>query len=532
MPKITVNDVGAIGIVADTPPEELPFNAWTAGKNVRMSEGKVERFLGHLQIFDPPTVAPHFLMNFWSPVGTNFWLLPGLQKVYVWDGSAHTNITRQSAGVDVNYSATAILGWTGGLLGDIPVINNGVDDPQQWSPQLVATKLAALSNWPASTKCAALRVFGRYLVALDVTKSGTRYSQMVKWSHRAAAGAVPSSWDPTDSTIDAAEFTISETNGACLDCAKLKGNINIVYKEDSCYIMQYVGGNQVFDIRTLFSTLGMIGKRCMVEIPEGRHVVFALDDVVVHNGSSAQSILVDKLKKRLFSTIDSTNFKHCFLAHNAGFKEVWICYPETGSTYCNKAIIWNYEKKTLGMRDLPNVTYIDSGSVDPDAGSDAWSVASGDWQSDTSVWGEAAFNPAKKRMLMAAPADTKLYYPDAGNTANGTVQQCYVERTGLGIPFEQGSPPDLESSKFFQRIWPRITGTNGAIITVTAGIQEVAGGPVEWAPSQNFTIGTQNSFDVFKRGKLLALRFESNADVNWALQGYQVELRKSGTVNV
>lgn len=531
MPKIAVNNVGAIGIVADTPAEELPFNAWTAGKNVRMSEGKVERFLGHQQIYNPPTVPPHFLLNLWSG-GANYWLLPGLAKVYAWDGSAHTNITRQTAAVDVDYNATALLGWTGGLLGDIPVLNNGIDDPQIWSPQTTATKLVALTNWPANTKAAAMRVFGRYLVALDVTKSGTRYAQMVKWSHRAAAGAVPSSWDPNDSTIDAAEFTISETNGACVDCAKLKGNINLIYKEDSCYIMQYVGGNQVFDIRTLFSTLGILGKRCVVEIPGGRHVVFALDDVVVHNGSSVDSILVDKFKKRLFSTIDSTNFKHCFLAHNAGFKEVWVCYPETGSTYCNKAIVWNYEKMSLGVRDLPNVTYMDSGLVDPDAGSDAWSVSSAAWESDTAVWGEALYNPSKRRLLMACPADTKLMYPDVGNTANGTVQQCYIERTGLGIPFEQNAPPDLESSKFFQRIWPRITGTAGANITVTAGVQDVTNGPVEWDTPQQFTIGEQDSFDVFKRGKLLALRFESNADVNWALQGYQVELRKSGSVSV
>ena len=37
-----------------------------------------------------------------------------------------------------------------------------------------------------------------YLIALDLTKSGTRYPHMVKWSAAADPGTVPASWDETD----------------------------------------------------------------------------------------------------------------------------------------------------------------------------------------------------------------------------------------------------------------------------------------------------------------------------------------------
>ena len=118
--EINVNNVGAVGVVSDVPATELPLEAWTDARNVRFHEGVVEKFQGHTPVLDPPSIAPYFLM----PVQTGstyFWAYAGLTKVYATEASAHYNITRQTASVDVDYSASATDRWTGGVLGGVGV---------------------------------------------------------------------------------------------------------------------------------------------------------------------------------------------------------------------------------------------------------------------------------------------------------------------------------------------------------------------------------------------------------------------------
>jgi len=253
-----VGGVGSIGMVADKKPHELPFQAWSDARNVRFLDAFVEKFLGETS-YTTPNIAPYFLLP--VPTVTNiFWLLAGLAKTHCFDGTAHTDITRTVGG---DYAATEDLNWTGSVFNGIPLINNSVDAPQMWSPVAASQALQALSNWPANTTCRTLRAFRNFLIAGDITKSGTRYKQMVKWSHPAGVGALPSSWDETDATKDAGEWPLAETPGAILDFVPLR-DLNIVYKEDAVYKMQWVGGVYVFSFRELTTEIGLLSRRCAV----------------------------------------------------------------------------------------------------------------------------------------------------------------------------------------------------------------------------------------------------------------------------
>ena len=105
MPEIEINDIAAKGVVRDQPPYMLPPEIWSIATNMRSRDDGMTKMDGWDQVFGTPGVAPHFTMNALSPT-LAFWLYSSLTKIYVWDGTAHTNITRQSAGVDVNYTGT------------------------------------------------------------------------------------------------------------------------------------------------------------------------------------------------------------------------------------------------------------------------------------------------------------------------------------------------------------------------------------------------------------------------------------------
>ena len=93
--------------------------------------------------------------------------------------------------------------WTSTLLGGIPILNNGIDPPQQWNLSL-ASRMQALDNWPGVT-CKALRGFKNFPDCAECHEIRRNYPFMVKWSHPAEPGGVPSSWAIDDPTVDAGE---------------------------------------------------------------------------------------------------------------------------------------------------------------------------------------------------------------------------------------------------------------------------------------------------------------------------------------
>jgi hypothetical protein len=520
---VPISQVAQYGIIRDLRPEEMPLNAWSDGQNVRFADGKVTKFLGHQSLWAPPSIAPYWALQ--VPIATNvLWLYAGLAKVYTWDGASHTNITRVSGG---DYSATADGNWTGCVLGGIPVINNGIDAPQMWNPPLVATALAALSNWQANYKCAALRAYKAFLVALDITKaSGNRYPHMVKWSHPTDPGAVPVSWDETDTTRDAGEYELAETPGFVLDCLPLR-DTNVIYKEDSVWGMQYIGGGEVHRFSKIFTSFGALSRRCIAYYEFGKHLVFTGDNVIVHDGQGAKELLPQRWQRWLAGRIDSTSYKRSFVVLNRSRYEVWVCFPESGQAFPSRAIVWNWKDDTLSDRILPVVSHIEPGITNP-----ADTTFDGDTPlfdgGPIGVFDERSYDPLNSGLVMCAPLATQLYQADTTEAFAGTPITSFIERTGIGIPFEANRPPDISSMKHLRRVWPKITGTAGGVVNVYLGAQNNENAAVVWQAAQGFTIGTTRYIDTMLPGRLFAIRVESTADVSWSLSGYDMEVSGGG----
>lgn len=513
---IPVTDLGKFGLAPDVPYSELALNAWTDARNVRFREGGVEKFSGQAEVYSGVLYPPYFLKKV-----SSIWVYAGLAKVGATDGSSHANITRTVGG---DYSATAIAGWTGAEIEGILVLNNGVDDPQYWSPSL-ANDLAVLTAWPANTKCAAMRELKGYLVALDVTKTTTRYKDMVKWSHKAAANALPSSWDETDETVDAGEWTLPD-GGECLDLIPL-GDVGIIYKNFHTWRMSYVGGIRVFDFQRLFTSFGAVNKRCAIPFLKGQHVVFTGDDLVVHDTVNVRSVLDGKAKTLLRNTIQSDRYNQAFVQVNYRAREVWLGYVERGYTLPNKALVWNWLHDTITLREIPGVPYIESDLVT--ANSDLWSSSSSSWESDTGIWSDDATDLTQRHMLMCDPTNTKLLLADSSNTFNGTAITAYVERRNLGFPLKNGAPPDFTTEKLLRGIWPRIEGTSGGVVTVYVGSQDKVNGTITWDSGSSYTIGTSDFLDVLVAGRMFALKFQSTTNISWKLSGYDVDVKPIGS---
>ena len=451
MPIVPIDGAGTVGVITDKPAHETPPPAWSKAENMHFEEGYAERTLGHKDVFGSKSGVPYFIGNVRSLAGVSLFVYASDAAVFAYDTSHHT-ITRASGA----YTVTGKRLWQGGVMNGLFYLNNGVNDPQVWNPVSGTQLLVDLPNWPAATECRIMRSYKNHMVALDVTKSGVRDPRLVKWSHPAVAGAVPTSWDETDTTKDTGEYSMGETEGAIVDCLTLR-DINVIYKDDSVWGMQHIGGLPIFRFFKMFGEHGALGKNCAVEFEAGKHLVFGKDDVFVHDGNQMQSVLRQRVRQDLFNTIDKDEAVNSYLQIEPTCKEVWVCYAETGNIYPNVALIWNWSTGATGKRAIPMVPSMVRGIVDEEVSEDLWNSNAILWNDDAQAWGQTVSNPALTRIIMAEPINTKLMAvtPDSGDH-DGVAFTAELERTGLGIPFDTQAPPDITSIKFCRRIWPRL----------------------------------------------------------------------------
>lgn len=521
---IPVRNLGQIGIVTDIAGNKLPANAWTAGKNVRCRNMAIEKTVGYSNLYSAPAVIPY--SAFYTP---NFWVYCGQNKVYATDGITHSNITRQTAGADVDYSMDLTTGWTGGVLNGVLVLNNGTDLPQMWSPQTAGTKLTALANWPTNATCKVMRPFKNFLVAMNVQVGGVEYPQMVYWSHPADPGAVPLSWDETNPARDAGKFDLADTPGHIVDSRPL-GDMNIIYKTDATYAQQLTGNFNIFRFPKLFDS-GIMGTNCVKEIFK-QHLIFSHEDVILHNGQSPKSLIDNKNRRWLFNQIDSTNYAHSFIGINYRDSEAWICFPTKGAKYPNLALVWNWADNTFTPRDIPNISDMVQGANLTGSVIDTWDSAVGTWETDTTPWSTASVNPLSRISMMVSPTDNKLYELGGSESFNGTPFIAYLERTGLALAGVNkfGEPySDERPIKQMLELYPHIEADPGTLIEVYVGAQLNLTDSVQWVGPFYFNPEVDEKVNITLSGRLFAVKFQTITETRWwRVYGYDINIVHRG----
>ena len=513
MAKVTVAQVGQYGVNKDLSQHELPINVWTDASNIRFLDGSLHQVLGYKELYPTAAVVPYHVLPL-NVLGVKTWMYAGANKIYtVANGPGHTNITRQTAAVDVNYSAVR-NGWTSCLLGGIPVLNNGVDAPQQW---LLTGKMTALSAWPATYTCAVMRTYKNSLIALNITKAGVNFPFMVKWSHPADPGTVPVSWDPADATRDAGESDLSDGYDKIVDGMVLRDSF-MIYKESSIWRMDYIGGPFVYRFSKVLGASGALSKNCIVEL-DGQHFVFSSSDCLIHDGQTATSVLDKQTRRELFRQIDPDYSDRCFVFVNRLYNEVFVCYPLLGNQTCNRAMVWNMVYKTVSFRDLPFLNHAASGAVD-DSSNATWATDGAAWDTDTTVWDSNSSSLTRTLSVMAGDGQ-KLYLLDSGATFDGATASSFIERIGLSL----GVPDKI---KTVSRVRPRIYGSIGTTVMVSVGSSDDPFGLVTYQPAVPFTIGVSVNVDIFCTGRYIAIKFSTGTAQMWRLDSYDIDYRLAG----
>ena len=513
--QIDINDVASVGVVRDSPPHELPPEAWTLAENVRFEDDSIVQLLGYSQIFGTPGVAPYYA-QFVSAPAQPWWLYAGLSKIYSFDGTVHTDITRTTDGA--TYSASNASQWQGTNIGGIPIINNGVDVPQYWPALTAGTHMANLANWPSTLRCKIIRAFGPYMMALNLTDTGVSKPYDVRWSHPADPGSVPPTWDITDPTHNAGQISLSDVDsGQIVDGLSLQGKF-YVYKENSCWRFRNVGGQFIFDEDAFLETTGLLSPRCVAVTGDGqRHFFVGQDNIYVHDGNSAKPLLDKRTRRYLFNAIDVQNYAISFVFINPVRREGWFCYPALGQTVPTRAMIVNYDTLAVTECDIDFVAAA-MGTVET-SDTETWATVTGPWTSDTLPWDSSS----RRKLVLSKPTVTKFEQLDLGITRDGAAFTGLIQRTSLGMVGRNRRTgewiTDFEVRKMCHRIWPKMSG---APVSIRLGGQDVPGGSIRWSLPQTFDPSAAKWCDITAEGAALCV--EISGANGWKLDGYKLDL--------
>lgn len=341
--------------------------------------------------------------------------------------------------------------------------------------------------------------------------TGQNKPYMVKWSHSADAGSVPSSWDEADPTKEAGETDLAEGASPIVDGLQLRDSF-MIYTETSVWRMDYVGGAFVMKFSKVFGTSGALNRNCIVEV-DGFHVVLTGQDIIVHDGQTATSVLDKQTRRYLFQSIDANNIGKCFVFKNTFFNEVFICYPTVGSSVCDKAVVWNYKDRTVTFRSLPSVNHAAYGSIDTSSGT--YDTDVGSFSSDLSLFDGLDLVPSTARVIMASN-DQKLYMLDGSASFNGVLPTAYLERQGLSFDHP-------EAIKLVKRIRPRIKGTTGDTVTIQVGASDDPFTAPTYSATMTHTIGSTVSNDCFVSGRYISIRFSTGTSYQWRLDSFEFD---------
>lgn len=521
--RVPISLARSSGIIHDPQPYTLPPDAFSDGKNIRFRDGKASKYPG-LKVVDASTGVPGYFITLHKYLELNFWVYAGKTAVWAFTDASEADITR-AAGA---YTGAATSRWNSASINGLLVLNNSVDPPQLWSPPALATDLVALTNWPASTTAKVIRSFGKFLIALDVTKSGTRYAALVKWSHSADSG-IPSSWDAANPTLDAGEINLWDTPDALVDCQAL-GNVNVLYKENSTWLMRFIGGVLKFGFQGVSRQSGLMAQDCAVVLPGNKHFAFTREDCVVHNGSDFESVIDRANKLYWFTNISNNAPNASFVVHVDSLSEVWICAPAFGAGSIETALIWNYRYNTWTIRDLPVLSHGAKALPAVVSAGDAWdSDPTQLWNSEsTQIWDDPKYLTAKQVIRFISAENSKIYdLKESVFQDDSADYRSYIKRTGLTVIGRgpQGEyVTDMVKVRMLQAVWPHVEAAAGVVIKVYVAAQMQQEDVLDWKGPYRFVVGTDSKVNVMTTGRFLAVRFEESSDDFWALHGYDLEL--------
>lgn len=503
-------EVKLTGINRDAVPGDAPEDWWTDGRNVMFIAGETVRTPGEAK-FAAPAISQAQFVHYVDTGDQQWWIYGGDNGVAVTDGTAHYTITPAGWGpiASKNYVYTA------GDLNTLPFVNHPERGPYWWDGD-PAHIMTPLPDWPAGWSCRVMRAHKNFLMAGNIDTGAGLLEGQVSWSSSAAPGTVPTYWQPSP-TNDAGDYNFAKPGGPIIDMLSVRDQC-LVAKQDFQGVLQYVGGQFVFEGRDVFPSVGLFASGAWIEQGNLVYMLTGTGEFVRHDMTSLNNILYgvlqDFLKTQLNYEFPSSVF--CYRDDDNG--QVCLAYPVGTSKACVEAITVEVATLRPGIRDLPGVYGASLGltSIQPAY----WDADNQSWDSDVTTWNQAGSGYQPQRVVFAGDGQGLIVQGGSNNQLGGPML-AYAERAGIDAA-------EMDYRKTISGMVPRIKGNLDDVISFRFGAQANDNAAMDITGLLPFVIGRDDQVDFFLDGQLLSIHAESTGGAPWQLAALIPAMRKSG----
>lgn len=529
--EFTVTNLGEFGVNTDRSSVVLPPNAWTEIQNGRCDDGSIGPGVTWL-LWDGsvPNTEPLWLL-YAVRQSVPYWFIAGTSDVYLWDGSAYTQVNQTIPNAPLQWR------WNGIFDGEIPYLNHFADAPQYadftdpdyfidptlkdviYDPNGTAGVDQTFRELNYRVRC--LRAHKGFVFALGLNKDGTEQGSLLAWDGATASNIPSSNWVAGPTSL-AGEFDCVDSgdSGRLVDGLSLRDDF-ILYKENSAWIARRTGASApAWGLKKLIGITGIIAQDCVVEY-KGVHYVWGSEDIYVHQGQTAKSIIDDRVRKSFISLVDPTYYENCYAVLNIEKKEIWFCAVLQGSIYPNRALIYQLIDNTFAETDLPECAHMSKGvRIEPAL---SWGDASMTWGDANFNWGARSFSPLDKGVIGVQGTDLMQF--DIGTTRyNGTEDEAFFtrfERTGVAVG-------GMKSRNMITELVFTAEGTGA--LNIYVGTQDRPEGSIDWVGPRTFDVATDRRVKIRSRkGQFNCWRIEGTTGSDWRIYDMYVEYEPGGS---
>jgi hypothetical protein len=285
-----------------------------------------------------------------------------------------------------------------------------------------------------------------------------------------------------------------------------------------------VGGDFIFNVRSLTTTSTLINTGSLVEV-KGSHYYISEGDFVVTDGNNVQSLMHDRIRRLFVSEFDTKSRHSAFVIHQRELKEIWVCIPTarpatSPADSASMAFVYSYRDETWSRRTLPDVKHADYGPLAFTQRTwDNW--APGSWNDSIGYWQQGAstaFNHSVIGVINAIGGDAAALI-NLDLTNQEEIVSSFVER--ISMPLE-----DVHDIVSIQAVYPLIESTSP--VDITLGMQGNVGAPIQWKPTHRFYPGLGRKLDIRLTGELISWRVSSVDGGRFTLTGLDLEYVDAG----
>lgn len=494
-----------------------PPDWWTDGRNVHFSAGQTVRTPGEGRFAESGRLFPARFIHFVDTGSQNYFIYGGDAGVAVTDGVAHFDITPAGWGPIVSKNRA----YTVGDINGVPFVNHPERGPFWWDAD-VTHDLVALPGWPAGWLCGVMRSHKNFLMAADIDSGAGLIEGQVSWSDSADPGQIPGTWAPSP-TNDAGDYTFAVSTGPIIDMLSVRDQL-LVAKQGYMGVLQYVGGQFVFQGRDVFPSVGLFAIGAWTESGNNIWMLTGTGDFVRHDMTSIQNVLYGVLQEYLRSQINYEYPSSVFVYRDDFEGQIGLAYPVGTSKACLEAITVEASSGRPGIRDLAGVYDATVGITA--IAIETWDSDNRTWDSDTTTWNETASGYQPQKLVFAG--DTRgMIEQDVGQQQIDAASGSLVDM----VAFARRGGADIDMygrRKTLSGMQVRVQGVAGDTLDFQFGGAETDTSSEELTPLLPYVIGIDDQIDFFLDGRLLSVLVQSTGGSQWRLTELHPDVRMSG----